>query len=293
MTTEQTAMEKANQHLARRGGAKGASAAVTVRDMLERAAPQIKAALPKHMTPERMVRIAYSAIARSPSLLKCDAASIVRSVIEASELGLEPSGVLGHAYLVPFRNNKTGREEAQLHVGYRGFIELAHRSGRVRSICAEVVYQGDEFEFVRGTEEKLRHVPCLNRPDDATPICAYACVHYTDGGVDFEVLGLDKIAKAQKASRGSNSSSSPWVQYWEEMARKTAIRRLAKRLPLSPELMTAAVADEVRELPGAIDAPFVVTEEPEAEEPAKKVTIVGSDGKEIEPEPGREPGEEG
>lgn len=242
MSMEETVQDKATALLATRGKS---AAAITVRDLLEKAMPQIKNALPKHMTPERMIRIAYSAISRNPALLKCDPISLVKSVIEASELGLEPSGILGHAYLVPFRNSKTGRDEAQLQVGYRGFIELAHRSGRVRSICAEVVYEGDLFEYERGTNERLRHVPDLNPPDDAKPICAYAMVRYSDGGADFEVLGLDKIDRAQRASRAG--SSGPWKTHWEEMARKTAIRRLAKRLPLSPEMIATAVMDEVRD----------------------------------------------
>lgn len=244
--TDQTAMQRASADIDKRG-TKNRNAASTVKDLLERALPEIRNALPRHMTPERMIRIAFSAISRNPMLLSCEPMSLAKAVIESSELGLEPSGILGHAYLVPFKNNKTNRYEAQLQIGYRGFLELASRSGRVQSINAEVVYEGDEFDFMRGTEEHLRHKPAMDRPDNAPAICAYAVVRYKDGGVDFEVVTRSKLEQTRKSSKSAGKGYGPWETHFEEMARKTAIRRLAKRLPLSPELTTSAVKDEYRE----------------------------------------------
>lgn len=291
--SEQTAMEKAGAALTRKP--RGASAAATVKDVLERAMPEIRNALPKHMTPERMVRIAFSAISRNQALLKCTPMSLAKCVIESSELGLEPSGILGHAYLVPYNNRQTGQTEAQLQIGYRGFIELAGRSGRIRSINAEVVYEGDEFEFLRGTEEYLRHRPDLDRPESAAPRCVYAVVHYKDGGCDFELLTMAKIEAARKSSK-TTRKDSPWETHYEEMARKTAIRRLAKRLPLSPELLSAAVVDEYKEAGVAVPALELALPEaqPETAAEEKPVTILGTDGAEIEPAADeREAGEEG
>lgn len=292
--TNTTAMERAGAALTKK--TRGASAASTVKDVLERAMPEIRNALPKHMTPERMIRIAFSAISRNPTLLKCTPMSLAKAVIEASELGLEPSGILGHAYLVPYQNRQNGQTEAQLQIGYRGFIELAGRSGRIRSINAEVVYEGDEFEFLRGTEEFLRHRADLDRPDDAAPRCAYAVAHYKDGGVDFELVSLAKIEQAKRSSKTADRKDSPWQLYPEEMMRKTAIRRLAKRLPLSPELLTSAVRDEYREAGVSIPALELSTGDDAPEEkPTKPITIVGIDGQEVDmpAEREREAGQEG
>ena len=243
MSEEQTAIEKVSSSLAKRSG-KGAAAA-NMMEMLERAKPAIANALPKHLTAERMVRIAYGAVSRSPRLLECDPASIVRAVVESSELGLEPTGILGHSYLVPYRNNKTRKMEAQLQVGYRGFIELAGRSGRLEHLRARVVYEGEDFIWEEGLEPKLVHVPVLNRDPSAKPVAVYATAKFIGGGVAFEVLSIDDVEKRRKSSRARDSG--PWVTHWDEMARKSAVRALAKYLPLSPELTTAAVRDELTE----------------------------------------------
>ena len=239
---EPTAQEKVQQSLTK---TRGVNKGLVVKDLLEKARGAIQNALPKHLSADRMMKIGYGAISRNPHLLDCEPMSLVKCIVESSELGLEPGGVLGHAYLVPFKNNKTNRREAQLQVGYRGFIELAARSGKVSSIGAEVVYEGDEFDYCLGTERFLKHKPRLRGVNEPlVPICAYATVDYRDGGKDFELLSLQKIEEARKASR---SGSGPWVTHWEEMARKTAIRRLAKRLPLSSEIQRVAISDEYRE----------------------------------------------
>jgi recombination protein RecT len=217
--------------------------------------------------------------------------SIAKAVIEASELGLEPSGVLGHAYLVPYWNAKTRRNEAQLQVGYRGFIELAGRSGRLHSIFAEVVYDCDLFEYERGLHPVLRHKPTLNRPGDASPIAVYAVATFNDGGGTAQVLDLHDVERRRLSSQteraraeGRLKTPTVWEEHWEEMAKKSAVRALAKYLPLSPELTRAAVADEYKEM--AIDAEAFSIQEPvelEAEEPPAALPAA----------PEREPGQEG
>jgi|WetSurMetagenome_2_1015567.scaffolds.fasta_scaffold12269_7 recombination protein RecT len=221
----------------------------SLKGYLELARNQIAAALPRHMTPERMMRIALTAAQRSEALMRCELGSIIKSVIEASELGLEPSGVLGHAYLVPYKG------VAQLQVGYRGFIELAGRSGRVKSISAEVVYDCDVFEFEHGLNPKLRHVPELNRPAGAKRIAVYAVAQLLDGAVSYRVLGASDVERNRQSSQSylRDPKQSPWGTHTDEMWRKTAVRALAKYLPLSPELTRVAVQDEYRDA-GVIDA---------------------------------------
>jgi recombination protein RecT len=210
--------------------------------LLKRAEPQIKMALPRHMTPERMLRVALTAAQRTPDLLKCDPLSFVGAVVQASQLGLEPDGALGHAYLVPFNNRKTGRMEVQLIAGYRGLIDLARRSGSVNAISAHVVYEKDEFSFVYGLEEKLEHKPYMGK-DRGVAVCVYAIARLKDGGYAFDVMPVSEVEKIRNKSKAGNSG--PWQDHWDEMARKTVIRRLCKYLPLSPEIHRAIGLDEM------------------------------------------------
>lgn len=219
-----------------------ASPMTTLRDLLKKSESQIKMALPRHMSADRMLRVTLTAVQRTPELLKADPLSVVGSVVQASQLGLEPDGILGHAYLVPFNNRKTGRLECQLIAGYRGLIDLARRSGHVISIAAHIVYENDKFNFSYGLEDKLEHAPCMTS-DRGKPVCAYAVARMREGGYAFDVMSIGDIEKIRQTSKAGNSG--PWQTHWDEMARKTVVRRLIKYLPLSPELQKAVSLDEM------------------------------------------------
>lgn len=223
-----------------------------LRSLLEKAMPQIKLALPRHLSAERMLRVCLTAAQRTPDLLKCDQLSFVGAVVQASQLGLEPDGILGHAYLVPFNNRQTGRKEVQLIAGYKGLIDLARRSGHVASISAHVVYEKDRFTFSYGIEDKLEHVPHMGK-DRGQPLCVYAVARLKDGGYAFDVMSLEDVEKVRSMSKAG--TKGPWVDHWPEMAKKTAIRRLVKYLPLSPELQKAVSLDELADagVPQSLD----------------------------------------
>jgi recombination protein RecT len=217
-----------------------------LRDLLEKSKGQIATALPKHMTPERMIRVALTTFQRTPDLAECSPLSIVGCVVQASELGLELSGPLGQAYMVPYKNKNTGNKEAQFQVGYKGLMDLAYRSGKVTTFNAHCVYANDEFYFQYGTDPKLLHKPTLDDPGDV--IAIYAVLNMVGGGFDFEVMSAKQInSHRDKYSKAKNSSFSGWQTAWEEMAKKTVIRRLAKRAPVSIEVRAAASADEYAE----------------------------------------------
>jgi recombination protein RecT len=219
----------------------------TLRTLLDKSKEQIATALPRHLTPERMIRVALTAVQRTPDLQKCDALSVVGAVVQASQLGLEPDGILGQAYLVPFWNGKTKRYEAQLQPGYRGLIALARRSGEISTFFSELVYKSDKFKVVKGDSPRLIHEPDYISEDRGDIIGAYAVVVFKDGGKDFEFMAiheLNKIRASSKAKDRDGNEYGPWVTHSEEMYRKCPIRRLAKRLPLSPEFQKAAVLDE-------------------------------------------------
>lgn len=193
----------------------------------------IQSCLPKHMTPERMCRVALQTIRRTPQLMNCTPESLVAAIVEASSLGLELD-LRGQAYLVPYKNSVT------LIPGYKGLMDLAYRSGRVTNIYAEVVCENDHFAFALGLAPKLEHTP--NLEDRGALKAVYAVARVKDADPAFVVLGKTEIDKIRKASKASGSG--PWVQWEEEMWKKTAIRRLCKYLPLSPEIQKAIALDE-------------------------------------------------
>lgn len=210
----------------------------TLRDLIVSQRSQIEMALPKHLSTDRLIRVTMTALRHNPKLLECTQASVLGSVIQAAQLGLETDGALGHAHLVPFK------KECQLIVGYRGMIDLARRSGQIQSISAHVVYENDTFGYAYGLEEKLEHAPTLGKRGE--PVAVYAVARLLGGGYQFEVLTMEQIAEAAKMSK-SRRDDRPWATHWEEMARKTAIRRLFKYLPVSVELQKAVGLDDMAE----------------------------------------------
>ncbi len=226
-----------------------------VQDLLEANKRSLEQALPRHITPDRMIRVVLTALTCTPLLSKCTVPSILRAVVECSQLGLEPDGILGYAYLIPFRN-KRGEYEAKMIPGYKGYLSLARRSGQLRSLDVDVVREKDHFEHCKGTDPKLVHIPPLTG-DRGEIIAAYACARLADQGVQFEVLNLEQINKIKASSRATGDDS-PWASHFEAMAKKTAIRQLAKYLPLSPEFQRAAARDEYIE--AGIDTGDVVAD---------------------------------
>src|SRR5690606_10332500 len=134
----------------------------------------MNAALPKHLTPERLARVALTAISSNPRLLECTKESLALALIEAGQLGLEPNGVMGQAYLVPYFNGKTKKYEAQFQVGYRGLIDLARRSGEVTKVEARAVREGDYFEYEYGLTPQLVHRPDPSGQGEMTHVYAIA-----------------------------------------------------------------------------------------------------------------------
>lgn len=241
-----------------------------VKHLLERNRTNIEAMLPKHVTPERLMKVAQVAATTTPGLLECYVPTLINGIIVCAQLGLEPNTVLGHAYLIPFNNRQKGRKDAQLIIGYKGLIDLARRSGQIESIAAHAVRANDKFEFEYGLDEKLRHVPA----GDASEITHfYAIAKFKDGGHAFEVMTKGQVDAIRAMSKTGGSSSSPWANHYEEMGRKTVIRRLSKYLPMSIELASAVALDSQasrgeQDLEGAfIDGEFSVLDSA-ADDPA-------------------------
>lgn len=214
----------------------------TIKDYVQQMTPAIEKALPSVMTPERFTRIVLSALSATPDLQKCTKESFLGAMMTAAQLGVEPNTPLGQAYLIPRRNGTTKTYECTFQLGYKGLIDLAYRSGQVSTIAAHTVYERDEFTYEFGLEPKLHHVPALR--DRGNPIGFYALYKTKDGGFGFEVMGVeDARAHAQKFSDSAKSSFSPWNKNFEEMAKKTCLKKLLKYAPLKTEFMRDASYD--------------------------------------------------
>lgn len=228
----------------------------------------VAAALPKHLTPERFIRIALNATMRQPELLSCTQESLFRALLDLSAYGLEPDG--RRAHLIPFKDNKNcvcghsmdihkgqecqtkgcdctsrrSRTDVQLIIDYKGLAELVRRSGDVSYIHADVVYDQDTFSFAYGSDAHLKHVPNLDASDKKLR-CAYSYVKLRDGSEDFIVLSLADLKKIRASSKIPDGPA--WTNWPDEMNKKSAFRRHSKWLPLSPEIHDIIAADEERE----------------------------------------------
>ena len=202
---------------------------------------EIKKALPSVLTPERFTRMVLSAISSTPELANCTPKSFLGAMMNAAQLGLEPNTPLGQAYILPYKNK--GILEAQFQIGYKGLIDLAYRSGEVEVIQSHVVYENDEFECEYGINTKLSHKPATS--NRGNPIKVYAIFRTKSGGYGFEVMSMDDVKRhAEKYSKAYSSSFSPWKSNFEEMAKKTVLKRVLKYAPLKSDFVRAVIQDE-------------------------------------------------
>jgi recombination protein RecT len=193
---------------------------------------QIAQALPKHLTTERLLRIANNAIQNGSGLRDCSPISLLSCVVECGQLGLEPDSVLGEVYLVPFKGTAT------VIVGYKGFQKLIYQSGEIFNIEAHVVRKADEFSYSFGSRPHLDHKPTGNYGDEKNTddwIGAYAIAQFRDGNSSFDYLTRAEVLKRKNRSAAvrAGKKDSPWFTDEEAMWKKSAIRAIAGKLPKS------------------------------------------------------------
>lgn len=258
---------------AREGGGDGENKDMTVAQFLASQKKRVGNALPKHIESDRFLQIVMTevrksaATGRTPNLADCTVQSLLGSVLLCAQLGLMP-GPLGHAYLVPYKNR--GVPEVQFQLGYKGIIDLAYRSGRIAHLVARPVYEGDEFDFEYGLNERLVHKPNFEaRGGGGKPILYYGVGKFAGGGHHIHVMSPGEIEtyRVRAQSQTSDELSGPWKSDYVPMACKTVIRRMAPFLPLSTDAGVAIEADEQITHADAKDGELVTTrlEEPEAE----------------------------
>lgn len=196
----------------------------SIRTTLEKMRPEFEKVLGK-TDPERFLRIALTAINKTPKLLECTESSLLACIMDLAQLKLEPDSARGLAYLIPY-----GRE-CTLQIGYKGFAELIYRSGNVERITCQVVYANDQFDYQYGLEEKLVHKPTLG--ERGAKIAAYSFVKFKDGGFSFLVMNMEEL----KAIKAKVKGGSPaWKEFEDEMIKKSVFRRHVKLLPIDLEI---------------------------------------------------------
>lgn len=190
---------------------------------------QLALALPKHLTPERFIRVLMTATIKAPLLLQCTQESLFKGVFDAAAAGLELDG--RRAHLIPFKNNKKNCYEATLIPDYKGIAELVMRSGIVSSIHADLVCENDVFDYDSG---ELKSHKIDFKKDRGEPYAYYVLVRMKDGGKKVEVMSKPEVDRIRRRSK--SPTEGPWATDYDAMALKTCFKRASKWLPLSPEI---------------------------------------------------------
>jgi len=198
---------------------------------------QLKAALPPHVTVEKFLRVAMTAVQQNPDLLNKDRASLFASIVTSAQLGLLPDAQLGEAYFVPFKG------KVQLIPGYRGLLKLA-RQGDIGFVESEVICANDKTLYVLGDNSHFESM--VHWQDRGEMVAVYAVAKYRDGGICARVVMTKKQVDDIRA-RSQAANGPAWTDNYEEMAKKTALRRLAKLLPLSTNAASAFRVSELSE----------------------------------------------
>jgi recombination protein RecT len=204
-------------------------------------------ALPKEITVERMMRIVMTAIRSNPKLAECTAYSFYGSMLTALQLGLEVNTPLEHAFLIPRWNNSKKILQCHFELGYKGLIELCYRTNLYKRIEAEVVYDGDKFNYEYGFEAYLRHKPCGKVEK---PLYVWALFELVNGGKSFKVWTWEKVMNHAETFSESYDVESPWKSPWlanptsqKGMAKKTVLHDALNYAPKSVELAHGLNAD--------------------------------------------------
>jgi recombination protein RecT len=261
----------------------------TLQDWLGKMRPELEKALPKHVSPDRILRIALTTIRTNPKLRSCEPMSFIAALMQSAQLGLEPNTPLGEAYIIPY--NSKGGMKAQFQIGYHGIITLAQNTGLYRSIYAHEVFENDDFSYELGLNKDLKHTPA-DEPE-GEPIYFYACYHLLNGGYDFVVWSRNKIEKHRdQYSKAAKFPDSSWQTDFNAMAKKTVLIALLKYAPKSIELARQLAMDSTVKKEIAPDMTEVPAEEMEIDlegtEIDRKTGEVKEEGKpEFKPKPFR------
>ena len=244
---------------------------VAMQGTLEKMADKFTEALPRQMDVNKFISVAKLTLNKNPKLLQADKTSLMQTFMKAAQDGL---------YL-------DGREAAAVQYGNQvnylpmveGVIKLMHNSGLIKTICAEVVYENDLFDYELGSNPHITHKPLITG-DRGKPICVYAIAITSNDGQYIEIMNMDEIEKCRAVARGSTSPHSPWVQWPDQMRKKTVIHRIAKRLPKNDAINSVVRIDDET----SFKEPVNVTPNPDKQDNplAKLKEVMGMNEAEVE-----------
>ena len=198
---------------------------VQVREQLEGMSDQFAAALPQGITSERFNRVVMTVLQDNAALLQADRKSLFRSCMQCAQDGFLPDGK--EAALVLYGN------QVRYLPMFQGIMKKLLMSELITEIYANLVYSNDQFEYVSGDNEQINHKPVVFG-DRGKFLGAYAIAKTRNGGTFRELMSAADIDQVKQASR--SKGKGPWTSWFEQMAKKTVIRRLVKRLPVSSEV---------------------------------------------------------
>lgn len=267
------------------------------RAWLQQIEPELRRAVPRGVDPNRIVRLALTEIRRTPELALCTRDSLLGAVMWSAQLGLEIGAPLGQTYILPFRNQ--GVLEAQWILGYTGALALVYRSPRVKDVYVGTVRDGDGFTYRRGLEDVLVHEPA-DFSEDRKAVAHYLMIRYQDGGHYIAVMTPAEIEKRRKKALHGKPRSGAWVEWPEEMERKSVVRAHYKYLPMEIQDQRAFAADEMVlrasdaddggvVIPTTAETPSETPSEPEAAAPRRERARASRDPAPSEPPPSRDP----
>ena len=212
----------------------------TVRTLLEQSHGAMIAALPKHIKPDKMARVAMTALRTNPKLMEADPMSFLAAVMQLCQVGLIPDGFLGEAYLVPYR------KDVNAQIGFRGFIELMKRTGDVQDVIPRVVYDKEPFTYEEGIDVILKHTPKSPSERGKEIVGVYNKIVFKSGYTSCHFMWKEEIDAIRKHTK-FDGETSVWNLHYEAMAKKTVIRQHVKYQSLSPELQKSTILDEYGE----------------------------------------------
>lgn len=214
----------------------------TAHDLIESMRGEFLKALPANVTIDHFMRLALTELRTNPHLSTCTAESLLGALMVAARTGLEVGGPLGEFYLTPRRNK--GEMTVVPIVGYRGLLKLARNTGKVGTIDAELVREGDHlamgFDLAKGG--KYVEWQPADYLESRPVIGVLAHAEIIGAGIQYRYLPIDKVL--ERKQRGSAGDKGPWASDYDAMVRKTGLRHLSSVLPQSTSLAVALRSDE-------------------------------------------------
>lgn len=265
---------------------------------------QFQRAMPRGGEAVQLIRDVMTCVKNTPKLAQADQLTVLGAAMTCAQLGLRPGvGALGHAWILPFFDNKTGGQKAQLIIGYKGYVELGQRSDRIGSLHSRIVYANDDFRLRYGLErDDFEHTPyfMLGKDEPGAARLFYAVGRLANGGTamadPMTLAEMEAHRDRFAMAKYKGQVVGPWRDHFDSMGRKTMLLRLMALMPKSTEIARALDNDGSVRLdlsPGAIDSPEVVDgeylgdAEPEPEQPAEpqreRVMVKSSRGDDVPP----------